>query len=732
MVGNIWRSAHFLLAAVSAIFLLLATVTGIVLAFEPIQEHLHRPSKVVLDEVKLATLITTLKEEYEELLELNVERGKYVKISTFSMDEEGSGDFYIDPADGTRLEMTYEQPHLFKVVTNFHRSLFLKTTGRIFVGITAFLLALIAVTGLLLIIKKLGWRKFFLSFEKNDGLQYYHTYLGRINLIPVVIIAVSGLYLSFVRFEIIDTATIVANETKEARDDFQAVPIADFELFQNTTLDQVKKLEFPFSEDAEDYFALYLEDRELWIHQYTGEVMESNIYPFARVVEKLSFNLHTGATSPLWAVVLLVSSISILYFMYSGFLISYRRLAHKSKNAISAEEAELVVLVGSENGKTRQFSKLVFDALARQQQKVFIDEMNNYRSFPKMKELIVMTSTYGEGEAPVSANQFLQLVDEVDVPSAVPFSVVGFGSTHYEKFCQFAKDVHLKLSEHPAYQQRLEPALVDRNDHYTFTQWANNWSSQNSISIDLPDQWSLPKAPLADFSIVNTQYVDDGFAETVHLELYTKKRKAYQAGDLIAIQPHPNEEERYYSIGKLQNGNLFLAVKRHQHGKVSNMLYQKEVSNSFQGTHISNTRFHFPTHAPKVIMIANGTGIGPFVGMLQEPNAIPKSLFWGLRNAASYQPLAGEIQTALATGRLQSFATAYSRTDGPYHYVQDIIHDQSAPLANDLKSGAIVMICGSLAMLKGVLAVLDAAVQQYNEQPISHYQEGGQILSDCY
>lgn len=733
MILAIWRRAHLVLAAVSALFLLLATVSGIILALEPPHQRWFHAPPVALDEVKLGQLITTLKQEYDEVLELSVEKGKYVKISAFSMEEEKSGDFYIDPIDGTRIQVDYEQPAIFKQTRNFHRSLFLKTPGRIFVGIAAFLLLLIAVTGFLLLLNKIGWRRFLFSFEKNDKHQYYHSYLGRINLIPIVIIAGTGLLLSLVRFGWVDTEKTTQLSFPEAMTTTEDIQLEDFDLFKKTVLSTVKKIEFPFSEDAEDYYILYLEDRELTVHQYTGAIVASVTYPFSKAAAILSFKLHTGSTSVIWAMVLLLSSLSILYFMYSGFLISYRRLVTKNKNTISAERAEVIILVGSENGKTRQFGQLVFRALTRQGEKVFIDEMNNFRKFPLMKELIVMTSTYGDGEAPASGNRFLQLVETVEAPSTTSFSVVGFGSVHYEKFCQFAKEVHQRLAVHSAYESSLEPVLVDRNEYQTLKGWGVSWAQKKGIDLKLPDQLKAPKEKHHRYRIIDKWLVDDGFTQSVHLEFRGRKQEQIEPGDLLAIQPAPTEEPRLYSVGKMSNGNLFLAVKKHPHGKVSSQLYELCVGDAFKGAHRESTHFRFPTAVPKVIMIANGTGIGPFVGMLHDQASdVPRELIWGVRNQAGLAALEQVFVAAQSSGQLVKTSYALSREAGAYRYVQDIVTAQGAALAQDLSEGAVIMLCGSLAMQRGVFAALEDVLQDAGEQTLEDYRAAGQVLIDCY
>ena len=721
---HIWRSAHFALAAISAIFILLATVSGIVLSFEPIHETLGKPGFQDLADVRLTDFVGVLQANYEEVLEVQVEDGQFVKVSALSMDESLEGDFYVDPQTAEHLVNAYQTPRIFEWTTSFHRSLFLKTPGRIFVGITAFLMLLITLTGLGLLIKRLGWRGFFFRFEKMDFYTYYHTYLGRLYLIPIFIIAGTGLILSLARFELLP-----GSSSAEAT---ISIP-ATTSVFETTTLADVTRIEFPFSADEEDYFYIYKKDAELAVNQFTGAVVEEKVYPFSMVAQAVSFDLHTGSGSIWWSLVLLTASLSILFFMYSGFVISYRRLAGRLRNRVSAEEAELVLLMGSENGKTRLFANLVVQALTAAGQKIFVDDLNNYQSYPSMRQLLVLTSTYGDGEPPANARKFLQKLKSVQLEQTVSYAVAGFGSTKYPKFCQFAKDVEAALAAHACFTQLQAPVYINKNEYPVFKAWVSNWAAQQQMVLELPEKLLIPKAKKYDFEVVAIKHLNDLYSETFTLELASPKSGKFIAGDLISIQAPGTNEPRLYSVGKRDNGNLLLVIKRHEFGKCSNYLAALQVGDTFVAEHTINTHFHFPSKASKVILVANGTGIAPFVGMVPDSSTGTEvELLWGTRTSASYEFIQSELIRQEEQRKLLYFGTAISKEDHPHRYVQDIIKGREQAYATSLDDGAIVMICGSTTMQSGVLKTLDAITQKYNGKPIEWYQSNHQILSDCY
>ena len=385
MLHKIWRYSHFTLTVSSFLFLLLASITGAFLAFKPIQEKLQ-PFKINgVQEVLLSDLIKTLSSKYEEVLDIEIDNNYFIKASVFSLDADMDGQFYIHPLDGTKIADIPKSIAFFDFLTNLHRSLFLKTPGRVLVGIASFLLCLIAITGLLLALKRQGGIiKLYSKIIKDEAkLQYNHVILGRFLLIPIFIVALTGTYLSLDKFSMLPKSK--TNTVKPILSSTKTLSFWEFDVFKNTPLKDVQKLEFPFSTDEEDYFTLYLKNQELKIHQKTGEIVEQSYYSYTEILSVLSFNLHTGNGSIIWSLVLFISSLAILYFMYSGSIISYQRLRSKIKNKYTANQAEYIILVGSENGSTKRLGKVLQQALLDANQKVFLDELNNYKTYKNIE-----------------------------------------------------------------------------------------------------------------------------------------------------------------------------------------------------------------------------------------------------------------------------------------------------------------------------------------------------------
>ncbi|RZK62744.1 MAG: FAD-binding oxidoreductase, partial [Pedobacter sp.] len=365
MTISLWRYSHLALAVSSFLFIALASVTGIILSFKPVAEKIEPYKSKDFNRLNVAQLIPTLQKSYTDIADVTIDANQFVIVNGTDSNEE-SGNFYVDPKTGKSFGKVAKENEFFRWTTTLHRSLFLHELGRLFVGITAFLLFLIATSGTVLIIQRQrSLKKFFGKIVKDGFAQYYHVVLGRLLLIPIIIISLSGTYLSLQRFGIIKEDKIIHKIDFDALKTVPAKPISDFEVFKNIPLSDLQSIEFPFSEDVEDYFTLKLTDSEITVNQITGEIITQQPYSKATIFNNLSMDLHTGRGSAIWAIVLAIASANILFFIYSGFVIWWKRSRNGIKNKYKFDQAEYILLVGSENGSTFRFANAIQQQLLK-------------------------------------------------------------------------------------------------------------------------------------------------------------------------------------------------------------------------------------------------------------------------------------------------------------------------------------------------------------------------------
>ncbi|MDO6811164.1 PepSY domain-containing protein [Zobellia galactanivorans] len=731
MIVSVWRYSHLVFAIASSIFLLIASVTGVILAVEPILNKIEPYSVSGADELSLAETLGHINTKYEEVLAVKRDRNGFVSATAIV---DGKNDeFYIDPFTGEKLGSLIQKKPFFQFATNLHRSLFLKSTGRFLIGFASFLLILISISGIVLIAKRQGgYKQFFAPVVRENFSQYHHVVYARWTLIPLLVLALTGVYLSLLRFDVIPDSKV---SLQVDFDSIQEEPIREFtqfELFKNTPLSELLELEYPFSEFVEDYYIVQLKDREVYLNQVTGEVLAEEKYPSLQLMSSWARVLHTGEGSIIWSIVLGFGSLAIPFLTVTGFIVYFKRPKTKIKNVYSKHESEYIVLVGTEGGTTLEFAQELHKQLLSIGKKSHLALMNQYSLFKKMEHLVVITATYGQGEAPASADKFIQLVKKQRQKQAFDFSVVGFGSTAYPNFCQFAYETHTALEASDTSTALHEVFTVNDQSFESFNNWSMAWSKKMGLSIHLekPKLFSSSK-PASTFKVIQKAELPE--EDTFLLSLKNLNGSRPVSGDLLSVVPSEGARERLYSIGKVNTDTLVISIRRHDKGLCSNYLHQLTQGEKLTATVVKNRNFHFPKHAKKTVFIATGTGIGPFLGMIQE-NIKKREihLYWGARTKDSFNLYKDYIEEAMREGKLTDFKAAYSRQQAEKIYVQNLIQRDKDLFLDVLKNKGCIMICGSIAMQKEVLEELQLLSHEYLGKDLSHYQNRKQIKMDCY
>lgn len=729
MIISVWRYSHLALAISSFLLLTVASITGIFLAFEPVIEKSKDYKAGSFDTITLAHTVPLLKQKYPGIQELSVDDNDFVTIK-YAEEEGGDKQAYVNPATGDILGVPQEKHPLFQWMTTLHRSLFMHETGRILTGVAAFLLILIAISGILLVVQRQnGWRYFFSTVEKTGFAQYYHVVFGRISLFFILAIALTGTYLAVYRFiPPPPKANLKIDESNIREEPLRN--LSEFTLFQQTPLSNLQKLQYPFSDFPEDYYNIQLKDREICVNQFTGDVLAEVSYSQTYQLANFSLRWHTGRSGTIWALIMAVTSGYILFFIYSGFAITLKRRRARSKNKFKAKDARIILLVGSENGGTFKFADAIYSQLIKHGEKAFVTDLNNFVSFPRAEHLIIMTSTYGQGDAPFNAKRLAGKMSEVIQTQNIQYSIVGFGSRSYTHFCKFAYDVETLLQTTQWAKPLLPVYTVNDKSPQDFSDWLTDWTTRSGLKMFMPRELLTPTtSDLKMLTVIDRSELDAEAAFTIRLNAGNLRQAV--SGDLLAVYPKNDHRERLYSIGKINN-NIQLSVKLHEHGLGSIYLNSLKTGDKLPGKLIKNQHFRFPKRARKIIMISNGTGIAPFLGMINEnKRQIPIDLYCGFRNQSSFILYESYLKEQVAIGKLENIHLSLSR-EAEKEYVSHRIFKNANDLLHTLEQGGVIMICGSLSMQNDVINVLTEICGTAQHSTVGTLLEEGRILTDCY
>ena len=401
----------------------------------------------------------------------------------------------------------------------------------------------------------------------------------------------------------------------------------------------------------------------------------------------------------------------------------------KSKKNWTKDDAEFIVLFGSQSGGTEIVANTFFKKLLKEGKRTFIDELDNYSTYKKATHLIVFTSTYGAGDAPSSAGEFEDVFKETKPLNILKFAVVAFGSTSFQDFCQFGVDVDSLLDSSDYFERFIPLVKVNNQSEYDFQVWNSLWNSaiNDDLKIDYR-QHEKKSLNTNEFTIISNQEI---ISDKTHLIKLTPNDKVkFQSGDLLSVFTNDLENPRQYSIARIDD-NILLSVKKHEKGICSNYLCNLSEGNTLNASVEYNKSFHFVKNTPSVWMISNGTGIAPFLGMMEENTSTHLKLIWGGRYDSSFDLYKPFVEKAINTGLMDGYELALSRT-GKKQYVQNILAKKQLEISNALESGSVFMICGSIKMESSVIEVLDKIANKKLGKPLSYFQKNGQVLKDCY
>ncbi len=109
----------------------------------------------------------------------------------------------------------------------------------------------------------------------------------------------------------------------------------------------------------------------------------------------------------------------------------------------------LTILYGTETGNSRDLAKALAGAAAKRGLSPQVADMSDYKTrlLKDEQDLLVIVSTYGEGDPPQPAVGFFEFLEGKRAPKLdnVRFSVLALGDSTYEKYCEAGKRIDRRL-----------------------------------------------------------------------------------------------------------------------------------------------------------------------------------------------------------------------------------------------------------------------------------------------
>lgn len=733
------RQFHRWPGLLAAALLLALAISGAALSLFPAIERLSAPTPVSGQTVgDLAAMVLAAHPGVEQ-----IRRSPSGKITAYWFDAGVAGAAVVDPATGQDVASA-DQGAVQRWLTDFHRSLLMGDSGRYATAAAALALLVLALSGAMLVARRQGgWGRWFAAI-KGPWVGRWHAELARVAVVGLGISALTALWMTAATFDLLPVDEANPVTPSEVSGEVGLSPAVMAALLEIPVAD-LRDLTFPYTGDAHDVFTLTTGAGTAFVDQGTGEMLSWQAPGPWTVAGEWIYLLHTGDGAVLWGLILGLAALTVPVLSVTGGLIWWRNRQSSSRLAgmVSASAAETVILVGSEGGSTWGFAAALARALRGHGQGVHLAALSSFApvTYKHAKRIVVMTATWGDGDAPTSAKGALERLAMASPLAGVPLVVLGFGDRSFPAFCAYAEALHA-TAKAAGWAMPMPLDRIDRQSPQAFGRWSRAFGEVFGLSLDITHQ-PLPPQSTALHLVSRKDYGESVQAPTAVLRFAIPKAGLlhrltgrgfgrFQAGDLLGIVPEGDTVARLYSLASSQSdGFIEIVVRKHPGGLCSGQLLALQPGDLVQAFLRPNPAFQPDRSRAPLILIGAGTGIGPLAGFLRANRGHrPMHLWFGARHPHADYLYADDLAAWQEDGRLTGLHTAFSRT-GRRHYVQDALREDAEAIRRLMVDGARVMVCGGREMAQGVRDAMMEILQPVGLSPEA-LKAGGRYAEDTY
>ena len=733
------RALHRWPGLIALLLLTILALSGAILSVFPAVDRFTAPQAAA--ELSVAELGTRIKAAYPGVEQ--VKRAPSGRITAYWFDNDVAKAAVIDPATGQGVASA-DPNGVQRWLTTLHRSLFLEDGGRLVMAAGAAAMLILALSGIALVARRAGgWRRWFAPL-KGPLSSRLHVEIARIAVLGLVLSSGTALWMTASTFDLLPDQPAALRMPAQVSGQ-TGTPLASIAILSRTPVSALRELSFPAQDDSTDVFTLKTDEGAGYIDQGTGQLLVwKALSPWERVSETI-YMLHTGQGASALGLLLGLLALGVPVMGVTGAImwLASRRGRPRIRGNVPAAAAHTVLLVGSEGGSTWGFAATLHKALTAAGDGVHAAPMSSFEPdrYPKAQRIIIMAATYGDGGAPSSAAGFLDRLAQMTRAPAAPLAVLGFGDSSFQHFCRFARDVS-EMAAARGWQAFLGFGTVDRQSPQDFARWGRALGDALGLPLELahhpvrPDTQMLTLVSRRDYGAevqAPSAVLRFALPETSFWRRLTGAGFGrFQPGDLLGILPRGSDVPRFYSLASgSRDGFIEIAVRKHAGGLCSSQLMALEPGEAIPAFHRPNPAFR-PGHGrTPLVLIGAGTGIGPLAGFIRANDARrPVHLFFGLRHPDSDFLYDEDLARWQQEGRLSRVVTAVSRGRRP-HYVQDALRADAAQLANLIRAGARVMVCGGRGMAAGVADALAEVLAPMGLTPAMLKAEG-RYVEDAY
>ncbi|MBP8184663.1 MAG: sulfite reductase flavoprotein subunit alpha [Pseudomonas sp.] len=790
MLKKILFQLHWFFGISAGLVLMLMGVTGALLAFESELLTALNP-QVLRVEVRESGLLAPA----ELVAKAESAAAKTVAgLWVDSREQRAARVFFTPPAGERRGPMRYLDPYtgellgqplgqgFFDLMQRLHRFLALGDSGKQITAASTLALVFFCLSGLYLRWPRQAWNwRVWLTLDwakKGRAFNWdLHAVFGTWCLLFYLCAALTGLYWSYDWYrqgvtQLLGDAPAgqqggKPGERRGGREPAPAgpPPKVDYEVIwrslQNAAGPQLVawNLRLPAVAGEPATVAYLLADAEhpralnqLSLDPLSGQVRQQQRYAdksFGAQLLASVYALHVGEYFGLLGRILMaLASAALPLFGITGWLLYLdrrrkKRALRSAKKAVTVAPSDSHWLIGfaSQSGFAEQLAWQTAGQLQAAGIAVQVSPLArlNAAMLAQAERVLLVVSTFGDGEAPDSARGFERKVLGQTVGlTHLSYAMLALGDRQYAQFCGFATRVQQWLSEQGA-QPLFGHVQVDNGDTAAIEAWQLQLRELTGAAVP-----AAVEQPFSAWQLLacECQNLASSGAPTFLLRLQPPAGHDWQAGDVLQVLPgnSPASAVRDYSIASVPSDGVLELLVRQQRssdgalGLGSGWLTaHARVGDYLQARVRRNSAFHLPGDARPLILIGNGTGLAGLRSLLKARIAAGQQRNWllfGERHAAHDFYWRDELQGWLASGDLARLDLAFSRDQPSKLYVQDRLRMASEQLQRWVTEGAAIYVCGSL---HGMAGEVDGLLRDVlGSEQVEALQESGRYRRDVY
>ncbi|WP_075257239.1 sulfite reductase flavoprotein subunit alpha [Herbaspirillum camelliae] len=594
MFKKIWFQLHWFIGITAGTVLMTIGVTGALLAFREEIMDLLSPGVMHVQVRQQATLtpqqvLEKLRQEEPQrritTMTLSAEPGASVRVVFAPPPGERRGQArYVDPYTGALLPPVTGM-EFFEFTERFHRWLLLPTEiGKIVLGTLALCLLMLALSGLYLRwprrwLSLRAWLRLDFQLQGRSLLWNLHSVIGTWSLVMYVIFATTGAYWALDWFK--DGVNTLAGETRRApmargegkkKDAPKSETPVTLELTQawNAFLAkapdyQSAQLRLPEqgTQPLQIFFLGHDAPHErarsrMVVLPQSGEIRQLERYEdkstggrFIAAIYPLHMGTYFGLPG---RIIMAIASLMMPLFGITGWMLYLDR--RRKKAALRAERAalgepqqqgggQLLVAYASQTGQAERIALHTAARLRRSGVAVTLQALaqttaETLRHHPR---LLLIASTFGEGDAPDSARGFERRLRQAAGQSLahLQYAVLALGDRHYTSFCGFGHTLDHGLRQCGA--KPMFPLVeVDRMDAAALRKWESELAS-HGLDAAVSDLLPASSPAWSSWVLVERHHLNAGSQgePLFHLVLQSadtnQPAPAWQAGALLEVMP---------------------------------------------------------------------------------------------------------------------------------------------------------------------------------------------------